>query len=84
MQSQVFALRLNREFKTLWMQGLKEIDLFLLKELLDSSGFKYPFIPENPYALFGLPCHRLNVARTCAFMARRAPFLFLNILLGCS
>lgn len=38
----VFALRLNYNLKTLWMQGLEEIDLLLVV----SSGFKYPFIPQ--------------------------------------
>lgn len=44
------------------MPGLKEIDLFLLRELLDSSGFKSnPSIPENPYVLSGLSRYRLDV-----------------------
>lgn len=44
------------------MPGLKEIDLFLLKELLDSSGLKsHPTIPENPYVLSGLLRYRLDV-----------------------
>lgn len=43
------------------MDAWKEIDLFLLRLLFVSSGLKYPFIPDHPYALFGLSCHRLNV-----------------------
>lgn len=44
------------------MPGLEEIDLFLLKKRLDSSGFKSPPpIPENPYVLSGLPRHQLDV-----------------------
>lgn len=44
------------------MPGLKEIDLFLLKELLDSSGLKsHPAVPENPYVLSGLSRYRLDV-----------------------